>query len=314
MLAHTDPGARTGHQRGGVALLIALLAALLVAAIVVSLARGSAFSARAQVLTARSTQAAALAESAHVRALSGTHDSVWRALRQSDTRIVAERATGTHPFSSTIGRPTWSTLMARGTSRVPAGVPHAQAAADRRSIIPLWSPLSFPRAALSAPLPWLLDASAIVSVPTASLPESRCRAGILPAVEERGGPDAAFVLSALPAIDPDTVIDTVRSAVRLSGPRLARPFAVRGILAVDSDLLLEADLQIEGVLVTRGSLVPSGGHLQVTGAVVAGDVGAGASALGPGDRVQYDACALRHALDLITHPAPVSRWMRLSPW
>jgi hypothetical protein len=82
----------------------------------------------------------------------------------------------------------------------------------------------------------------------------------------------------------------------------------------DSDLVVQADLRVTGVLVTRGSVRPAGGRLDVTGAVVSGDVGSGPSALGAGDRVRYDACAIRSAVARVTSPGPTATWTTLAVW
>jgi hypothetical protein len=120
-----------------------------------------------------------------------------------------------------------------------------------------------------------------------------------------------FVPSVLPLIDPDTVRDTVRGAVRIAGPALTRPLQVRGMLALDSDLEVGADLHVSGVLIARGSVRSSGGQLTVIGAVVTGDAGGGHSALGSGDRVRYDGCAIRRALEHVTVPGLSATWTRL---
>ncbi|MDZ7632771.1 MAG: hypothetical protein U5K74_15900 [Gemmatimonadaceae bacterium] len=115
-------------------------------------------------------------------------------------------------------------------------------------------------------------------------------------------------------VDPDTVTDSLVGAFRLTRSRLSVPLRVTGMVVLDSELFLEADLRLTGVLIARGSIRHVSGHLIVTGAVVAGDAGGGHSGLGPGDRVRYDACAIRRAVEHVTSPGPAATWTHLTPF
>jgi hypothetical protein len=116
---------------------------------------------------------------------------------------------------------------------------------------------------------------------------------------------------ALTALDPDTVRDTLVGAFRLTRPAIGIPLRVTGMLVTDTDLLVGADLRVTGVLIAGGSIRTAGGRLDVTGAVVAGDSSGGQSRLGAGDRVRYDACAIRGAVLPLTSPGPAATWTTL---
>jgi hypothetical protein len=160
---------------------------------------------------------------------------------------------------------------------------------------------------LTGVLPWNLDPGATVEIPVAAGVELRCRSSGVVVTARHAFPVLVDSLR-LPLIDPDTLRDSLVGAFRLTLGRITRPVRVIGMLVADSELWIDADLRVTGVLVARGSVHPAGGRLDVTGAVVTGDAGGVASGLGAGDRVRYDACAIRSAVERVTSPGPTRTW------
>jgi hypothetical protein len=151
----------------------------------------------------------------------------------------------------------------------------------------------------------------VVLPPAIAGRELSCRIARAVTITQVRAPADTLNVAAIPQIDPDTITDTVRGLVRLPSLPLARPLTIIGMVVVGSDLRLNADLRVTGVLFTTGSVITGPGRLDVTGAVIAADSGGGQSRLGRGDRVSYDACAVRRALDQVTRPAPTSTWTHL---
>jgi hypothetical protein len=302
------------HQRRGVALLVATVMTTVVGIALIVMWRGVGDNRRASVAESATRRAVTLAESAQVAVFFAADSGAWRTLSvPGSSQRISIVTTRRESRTSDLARTGWLTLLARGTGTASAGRVGVVARADRRTLIPLTAPITLPNAAVTGgTLPWLVDSAAAVDVPMPSGRERICRAGLTVAPSGVAPFPPAFQPLLLPVVDPDTVRDTVRGAVRIVGPLLSRPLQVIGILALDSDLLIGADLHVSGVLITRGSVRPSGGHLAVTGAVLAGDAGGGQSRLGAGDQVRYDACAARRALELVTTLGPSATWTRLS--
>jgi hypothetical protein len=300
-------------RRRGVALVFALVCATICGIAVLALWKAVAEQQRTGHLDRSVRRAAAIAESAQVRALFAIDSGHWRNISApgASQQVMQLQRAGERRLAL-LGRTGWTTLLARGTGVARSGVSGVAATADRRLLIPLVSPIAFLDAAVTGGSPWLLHPGSTIDLPPASGDESVCRWGSVPRARDVQPWPAPFAPAALPLIDPDTVRDTIRGAVRLAGPVLARPIQVQGILALDSDLVVGADLHVSGVLIARGSVRSSGGQLTVTGAVVAGDAGGGHSELGAGDRVRYDGCAIRRALEQVTVPGPSATWTRLS--
>ena len=235
----------------------------------------------------------------------------WRSLATPGT--VLPVATGATPHGSwrvQIGRTGWRTLLIRATASFSSGVRGVRASADSRSVVPLVPPLDVPRSAVTGGVPWTVSTGAVIDLTAGSTAETICRAGELASAAGVGvAPDLSGLT--LPSVDPDTVTDSLVGAFRLTKSALSTPLQVSGLVVVDTDLSVGADFGLRGLLVTRGSVHPAGGRIDVIGAVVAGDAGGGSSTLGPLDRVRYDACAIRHAVEQVTHPAPGAAWSTL---
>ncbi len=299
--------------RRGIALLLAIVTCTIIGLCVLALWHASTATARTITLESAIGTAESLADSARLLSVRAIDSGSWQSLAEpGTTQRVAHTITPSRAAAADIGRMGWMTLVARGTSDVRSGVAGITAHADRRTIIPLVAPLDLPRAAVTGVQPWSIAPTALVEIPTASGRELRCRLGTTVASTAQAPYPSTLDLRAIPVVDPDTVRDSLTGSWQLSRPRLSRPLIVRGLVVIDQDIEIRADLRIVGVLISHGSIRPAGGHLDVTGAVVSGDVTGGASALGAGDRVRYDACAIRSAVERATRPAPTATWTTLS--
>lgn len=307
MSDRTDPRAPSGRR--GVALLLTIVIAVVVGMCTLALWRASAAATRTFTLEAAGPRSDALADSALARATAEMAIGGWRILgRPGEMRVIASGTSRLTRWHADVGRVTWSALVIRGVGVVRSGARGVSAHADVRRIVPLVAPMPVPDAALIGVAWWSIDAGASVEVPVASGAEVACRSsGGVVASARHPFPVAVDSLR-LPLIDPDTVRDPLVGAFRLTRGRITRPLRVVGIVAVDTELVVEADLRVTGVLVARGSVHTAGGRLDVTGAVVTGDMGGGPSGLGAGDRVRYDACAIRRAVERVTSPGPTSTW------
>ena len=298
--------------RRGMALLLAIATCTVVGLCVLALWHANTATARAIALESAIGSAESLADSARILSIRAVVFGAWRTLADPGTsQRVARAITPQRASSADIGRVGWSTLVVRGTGDVRTGVPGIAAHADTRTIIPLRAPIETPSAALIGVQPWSVAPSAIVDIPTATGRELRCRPASAIATTMRAPYPTTLELRRIPIVDPDTLRDSLTGVWQLSRARLARPLIVRGLVVIDQDLEIGADLRIVGVLISHGSIRPAGGHLDVTGAVVSGDVTGGASVLGAGDRVRYDACAIRNAVERATSPAPTAAWTTL---
>lgn len=299
--------------RRGIALLLAIVTCTIVGLCVLALWHASTATARAIALESAIASAESLADSARMLGIRAIDGGAWRSLAEpGSSQRVAHSRTSSRASDADVGRMGWMTLVVRGTSGVRSGVAGITAHADRRTIIPLLAPLDIPRAALTGVQPWSIAPSALVEIPTASGRELRCRPLGSIADAAQSPYTTTLDLRRIPVVDPDTVRDSLTGTWQLARARLSRPLIVRGLVVIDQDIEIGADLRIVGVLISHGSIRPAGGHLDVTGAVVSGDVTGGASVLGAGDRVRYDACAIRSAVERATSPAPTGTWTTLS--
>ncbi len=298
----------------GTALLIAVAISAIVGVCVLALWRSAAGAGRGDTLERATVAAASQADSARTLAYALLDAGAWRRLPlPGDTATIASGVTARGNWRTDIARLGWQTVLVRGVAIRRSGVPSVWARADRRTLIPLLTPLGMPTAAITGANAWIVDPAATVELAAATGPELQCRpAGQPPATSGQAPFPVGLDALRYPAIDPDTVRDSLVGVFRLTGRRLTRPLHVEGMLVLDSELLLEADLRLTGVLVARGSILTAGGRLTVTGAVISGDTGGGRSGLGPGDRVRYDACAIRRAVERVTRLGPSATWTHLS--
>jgi hypothetical protein len=312
VVSHTDSRAAS-HTRSGFALLLAVVIAAVVGIGVLALWRSTAAATRAISLEASTTRSDAVADSARTQTMMVLDSGGWRLLHSpGDWRLVASDSTRVGRWRAEIGRIAWGALIVRGLASAPGGVRSVSTRADHRTIVPLVSPIPFPDAALTGVAMWSIDPAALVDIPVAAGREHLCRAVSGARASARAPLPRAIDSIRLPVIDPDTLRDSVVGAFRLATGRIRTPVRVTGMLVVDTELVVEADLRVTGVLVARGSVRPAGGRLDVTGAAVSGDAGGGTSALGPGDRVRYDACAIRSALEHVTSRGPTATWTTLN--
>jgi hypothetical protein len=308
MSAHTDSPTRRGF-----ALLLAVVISAVVGIVVLALWHGSAASTRAITMESASAHTAAIADSARLRAMQFVDSGGWRLLNTPGTwRLVSADSTRTSQSRAEVGRIGWNSLVIRGEAATTSGAPGTPSRADHRTLIPLGAPIRFTDAALTGAQDWTVDPGATVSVPLAVGSEIGCRANSAARTIARAPFSATIGAIRLPMIDPDTLRDSLIGAYRLANPRLSSPLRVTGMVVIDTELTVEADLRVKGVLVVSGSVHPRGGRLDVTGAVISGDAGGGPSGLGAGDRVQYDACAIRRAVELVTSRRPTATWTILN--
>lgn len=300
------------ERRAGAALLIAVVIGAVAAICVLALWRASASAARSITLEASTARADALADSALVRAASLVDSGGWQSLSLPGAMLQAGAArTAVTRWRADVGRVGWETLVVRGLGEVRSGVPGVWSRRERRSVVPLRAPLAVPDAALTGVELWSIAGGAIVDVPVAVGADIACRRASGATVTARHPFPAAINSLRLPLVDPDTLRDSMVGAFRLVRGRITHPLRFNGMVVVDTELVVEADLRVQGVLVVRGSVQPAGGRLDVTGAVVSGDAGGGRSGLGAGDRVRYDACAIRSAVARVTSPGPTATWTTL---
>ena len=298
-------------RRHGTALLLAIVITAVTAICVLSLWRTTAAAGRWSALEGAHVAAQSLADSASLLAFQAVDSGGWRRLTAVGQTASLAAATGRRSsWRVQLGRSGWMTLIARSSAAVRTGLPGLSARADRRTIIPLVAPLRFPTAALTGDSLWRVDSAAIVDISVTGADASCRPAAAIVRVARHPFP-ATLDLRGFPVVDPDTVTDSIVGVFRLTRNTLTRPLHVVGMLALDSDLLLGADLRLTGVLIARGSVRPAAGRLDVTGAVVSGDSGRAHSGLGPGDRVRYDACAIRRAVEHLTGPGPSATWTHL---
>lgn len=296
------------EDRRGIALLAAVVVAVVVGVAVLALWRGVAASRRVDRLDASAADVAGVADSALAAALQGVDAGAWRGLRPGASQQVGTGGSGRASWRAWVGRSGWGTVVARGAGEGPSGVPRVPARADGRAVVPLEAPLPMPVAALTGVHHWLVDPAALVVVPAPDSGEVRCRDGVIPIPEASSTfPDSVLTTLGLVPLDPDTVTDSVRGAVRLVRGQVTRVLRINGMVVVDTDLVVGADLGLTGVLVVRGAVRGGGGRLEVSGAVVSGEGYGGQSGLGPLDWVRYDACAIRRAVEWVTRPAGIRR-------
>lgn len=306
MSARTEPS-----PKRGTALLLAIVITAVTAICVLSLWRTTAAARRWSSLESAHVAAQSLADSANVLALQSVDSGGWRALTTVGQSAALPGGSGRRSsWRVQFGRSGWMTLISRSSAAVRTGVPGLTARADRRTLIPLIAPLDVPTAALTGDSTWSIDAAAVVDV-SAGSGDATCRLTGVVVPQTRHPFPATLALRGFPSVDPDTVTDSLVGVFRLTRNRLTRPLHVVGMLVLDSDLLLGADLRLTGVLIARGSVRPAAGRLDVTGAVVTGDAGGSHSGLGAGDRVRYDACAIRRAVEHVTRPGPSATWTHL---
>lgn len=300
------------RARHGVALLSAVVITTVMAVAIVSLWQVAAAARRSARWFTSVESAAALADSSMSVGLRSVADGHWRSLSAPGAVLVAADVHSQRSTSTvSVGRVAWSALLVRAQSISRTGTLRLPSRADRRMLIPLTVPMQLPRAALTTGQPATIATGASVDVPFAGTDERVCRDGQA-AVASRTGPWVAVpALQALPAVDPDTVRGTLVGAYRLTRATVGVPLTVHGMVELDTDLFIGADLRVTGVLLVRGSIRPAGGRLEVTGAVIAGDSTGGHSGLGSTDRVRYDACAIRRAVDQLASPVPTGGWTSL---
>ena len=300
-------------RRHGSAILMAVVISAVVGISVLALWRGTAAGRRAIALEAETTRSAGVADSVRLRALAFIDSGGWKRLQSpGDWQLVAFRTAGGTTWRAEVARMTWMTILVRGSTETPGGARGVTARADHRTLVPLISPIDFTDAALTGAAPWLVDPAATVDVPAAVGREQLCRATSGAQAIARRPLSAAISAMRLPIVDSDTLRDSLVGAFRLSTGLVRTPLRVRGMVVIDSEVTVEADLRVTGMLVARGSVHPAGGHLDVTGAVVTGDAGGGSSGLGAGDRVRYDACAIRRAVDMVTSRGRTATWTTLN--
>jgi hypothetical protein len=233
----------------------------------------------------------------------------WRRLAFPGDWLTTHHARSASAERSTaVARLGWGSLLVRGLVTRRTGVPRVEARADQRLLVPLLAPMPMPSAALHGAQPWTVLPSADLGSVVPTPAERRCRDGIVPQRSSTDSVPVALDATQVTLLDPDTVSAPLEGVYRLIHGRIRRSMVVRGVVESVTGLSVGADLQIVGVLVAQGSVQPAGGRLDVTGAVIARDSGGAGSVLGNGDRVRYDACAIRRAVERATRPAPAVTW------
>lgn len=308
MSALTERRPSPGTRRG-VALLLALVTLGVLSVCLLALWQTRAGALRSDRLRAAVLRRSTQADSMLALGVDAVHSGAWRGLTQPGVwiRTHQHHATDAH-LTTTVARLGWGTLLVRGLATGRSGVRRVPARADQRLLIPLRAPMRLPEAALTGGTSWTVHAGATVGVATASPLEQQCRDGVLPQVSRLDSMAVALDPTQVTLLDPDTVSTPLVGVFRLIRDRIRRPMVVTGMVESVTGLFVEADLQIVGVLVAQGSVQPAGGRLDVTGAVITRDSGGAGSELGHGDRVQYDACAIRRAMERATRPAPAVTW------
>lgn len=311
--APTESAPAARRHRHGSALLLAVVTTAVIAITTLALWRAAAGTRRSANLELTGAGVESTADSAVALALGQVAAGGWRQVAApGDTATLNSGTSARGAWLATVGRLGWHAIMIRAHVTERSGVPRLAASADRRVLVPLRLPMLLPTAAVTGAGAWTIDSAAIVQVPVAAGAERVCRVGAAVTGTAIAPWLASFDTAAFVAVDPDTVRDSLVGAIRLTRGHLTRPLRVTGMVVLGSELLLGADLEITGVLIARGSVAHAGGRLAVTGAVVTGDAGGGHSGLGPGDRVRYDACAIRRAVEHVTSPGPASTWTHLT--
>lgn len=260
--------------RRGTALLLAIVISAVAGVCVLALWRASAGLKRSVMLEHAITGAESIADSALVRAFHMIDSGRWRGVPlPGDTLTLASAVTARSTWQASIGRTGWQTLIVRATSTLPSGAPSVRSRSDRRTVIPLVAALDMPAAAVTGAEPWTLDPGATLDEAPRVGVELHCRPTRAVVPSDVAAFPAGLRPASHPALDPDTVSGPLAGVFRLVRSQLRRPLQVTGVVVSDSDLVVDADLRITGVLVVRGSVMPTGGRLEVTGAVIAGDAG-----------------------------------------
>ena len=308
MSAPADRTARH-HGRPGFALLLAIVTMVVVGICALALWHGRAGTARADTLRTATLQRGNDADSLLALGIDAIDMGAWRVLPYPGTTIVTHqrRAPG-RELATTMTRLGWQSLLVRGQAHDRSGVARVQASADARLLVPLRTPMRLPTAAITSRLPWRIDPSATLGAVTTTAVERRCRDGVVPAATLTDSLPVQLDNSLVTLVDPDTVSAPLVGVFQLTRDRITRPLVMEGMVVSVTGLRVMADLQIVGVLVVQGSVQPAGGRLDVTGAVITRDSGGAGSVLGNGDRVRYDACAIRRAVERATRPAPAATW------
>jgi hypothetical protein len=300
--------AMRGAARRGIALLLALVTIVVVGLCVVALWQTRAGALRTDHLRTAANRAASDADSALAAAVAGVLGGGWRALPVPSASQVTRVPVGGGTATASVVRLGWNTLLVRGAASARGGLRSVEAFADDRLVVPLVAPFALPKAALTGGRGWLLDPAATVGFAPATPTELRCRDGVLPVAAVVASAAGSLDATLVTPLDPDTVTAPLVGVFRLMRDRIVRPLVVEGILQSVTGLVVQADLQVAGVLVVQGSVQTAGGRLDVTGAVITSDSGGGHSGLGGGDRVRYDACAIRHAMERATRLRPAAMW------
>jgi hypothetical protein len=296
--------------RRGVALLLAIVIVAVVGSVTIVLWRATAAARHREALELADARAAAVADSATVIGAQWIAEGQWRSLLlPGDTALVHQWATSRELATVSVGRLGWSTLVIRGDAEGRSGVRAVVARSGTQLVVPQVAPVRVPASAVTGVRPWLLHPGHQIDVAPAVGVEGRCRDDLLPVATGIQPFPAGVSALDLPVLDTDTVSAPVTGPVRLAGGRVRHPLTVTGMVVLDSVLTLEADLFVSGMLVSRGGVRRNGGRLDVRGGVMAGDSSGMQSELGAGDRVRYDACAMRRAVDQITRPAGVGTWL-----
>jgi len=294
--------------RGGFALLLALVTTVVVGLCVLALWQTQAGALRHDRLRTAAVKAGSDADSALAVAVAGVLGGGWRSLTVPGATQVTRIPSADGVVSTSMVRLGWATLLLRGAASERSGLQSVSAFADDRLLVPLVAPFAVPAAALTGGRAWTVDAAAIVGFAPAVPAEMRCRDGVLPGMVAIDSAMARIDPALVTRLDPDTVTAPLVGVFRLIRDRIIRPLVVDGMVESVTGLSVQADLQIAGVLVVHGSVQPAGGRLDVTGAVITSDSGGGHSGLGNGDRIRYDACAIRRAMERATRPAPAVAW------
>jgi hypothetical protein len=308
MSAHTDPRP-SSHRRQGFALLLALVVLTVVSICVLALWQLHAGARRSDRLRTATLAAQIDADSMLALGLDAVTAGGWRGLAfPGDWLTTHHGRSASAERSTAVARLGWGSLLVRGLVTRRTGVSRVEARADQRLLVPLLAPMPMPSAALHGAQPWTILPSADLGSVVPTPAERRCRDGIVPQRSSTDSVPVALDATQVTLLDPDTVSAPLEGVYRLIHGRIRRSMVVRGVVESVTGLTVGADLQIVGVLVAQGSVQPAGGRLDVTGAVIARDSGGAGSVLGNGDRVRYDACAIRRAVERATRPAPAVTW------
>jgi hypothetical protein len=298
--------------RRGAAMLISVVLVAASAMLVISLWHSATVARQRGAMELSVDASSAAADSVLMSGSAFISSGQWRALTlPGAVAHVAVDSTSRRVRRVDVGRVGWATLVLRAAAAGVSGVRGVHARSAQRMLIPLVAPMAVPLAAVTGVRPWSVSAGAVVDVSPALGLEARCRDGFVAVGSKEQAFPAAVQMASLPPLLSDTVSGPVVGPVRLQGPALTRALTVIGMVALDTDLIVGAELQVTGVLLVRGAVRRGGGRLDVTGAVIAGDSSGMQSELGAGDRVRYDACAVRRAVEQVTRPGPPASWVHL---